>query len=74
MTVIDNPASHSMLHFAQCISMLRIEVRTGMKHSRGSVLALVRERYGIKSRTKAGALAEMLSIYEEVTGHPYGRR
>lgn len=74
MIAIDNPGSHEMLHFAQCISMLRIEVRTGMKHSRGSVLKLVRERYGIKCHTKLGALSEMLAIYEEVTGQPYGRR
>ena len=74
MTIIDNPASHAGLHMAQCISMLRIEVRTGMKYSRGSVLALVRERYGIKARTKAAALDEMLALYEATTGRPYGKR
>ena len=51
-----------VMHVLQCIACLRIETRTGLKHSGGSVLALVREQYGVRSRTKAGALEEMLAL------------
>lgn len=74
MIVVDQPGMHPAIHIAQCIGMLRIEVRTGMKHSKGSVLRLVQDRYGVKGRTKAAALDEMLALYEQVTGRPYGSR
>jgi hypothetical protein len=66
-TVTEIEVSHGVLmHVLQCIACLRIETRTGLKHSHGSVLALVRERYGVRSRTKAGALDEMMALREYV--------
>ena len=54
------------IHLAQVIAALRIEVRTGMKMSRGSVLKLVQQVYGVRSRTKAGALEELLALKAQV--------
>lgn len=59
-------------HLMQCIGALSIEVNTGMRHSRGSVLKLVQRQYGVTSKTKAGALAELRELYEQTTGRAYG--
>lgn len=56
----------------QCISALRLEVRTGMKMSRGSVLAHAQHTYGATKRTKKGALAELEALYTRLTGREYG--
>ena len=55
-----------LMHVLQCVACLQIETRTGLKHSGGSVLALVRERYGVRSRTKAGALEEMIALRDHM--------
>ena len=62
----------SPFNVMQCIAALRIETSTGMKYSRGSVLKYVQETYGVQSKRKAGALAEMEDLYEELTGRRYG--
>ena len=74
MTTIDmtKPENRDRFHMAQCISALRIEVNTGMKHSRGSILKLVQRVYGVKAKTKKGALEEMKKLYKETTGYEYG--
>lgn len=59
-------------HLAQCIGSLRIEVNTGMRHSQGSVLKLTQQLYGVKSRTKKGALQELEDLYEATFGRRYG--
>lgn len=76
MTMIDmsKPENRSAVHMAQCIGALRIEVATGMRHSRGSMLKLVKRVYGVKSNTKRGALEEMKKLYQETTGREYGAR
>lgn len=63
-----------VFHLAQTIGALKIEVRTGMKMSRGSILKMAQTVYGVRSRTKDGALAELMALYEEVTGREYGSR
>lgn len=68
---IINPTS-PQYRMASAIAMLQIEVRTGLKHSRGSILKVCQTQYGIKSRTKAKALAEMLDLYEDAFGRAYG--
>lgn len=62
------------IHLAQCIGALRIEVNTGMRHSRGSVLKLVQQRYGVKAKTKAKALEELKELYKKETGREYGSK
>lgn len=69
----ENPLPNRF-HLAQCISALNIEVKTGMKHSRGSVLRMVQDQYGVKAKTKKGALAELRAQYKELTGFEYGPR
>lgn len=68
-------ATHAnRFHMAQCIGALRIEINTGMRHSRGSILKLVQRTYQVKSKTKTGALKEMEDLYEEMWGVRYGHK
>ena len=69
--IIDTPDGIAHMRFVTVISALNIEVKTGMKMSRGvSALKIAQADYGCKARTKAGALAEMLELYIM----NYGRR
>lgn len=72
MTTTTERPDFNPLHMAQCIGAPRIEVNTGMKHSKGSVLKMVQQVYGVRSRTKSGALREMRALYKERTGREYG--
>jgi hypothetical protein len=69
---ITTPAGIEHFQMARCIAALKIEVQTGLVHSRGSILALVRRDYGVKSRSKKGALEEMLTLYKNTYGWEYG--
>jgi hypothetical protein len=71
-TIIDTPEGIELYRIASAIAMLRIEVNTGMKHSRGSVLQACKANWGCPKGTKKGALAWMESYYEKVAGRPYG--
>jgi hypothetical protein len=75
MTVIIN-TPEGIEHFRMCqvIGALTIEVRTGMSHSRGSILKVAQQRYGCVKRTKKGALAEMRALYEETYDREYGAK
>ena len=58
-----------ILNLLQCYYALSIEVKTGLRHSSGrSVLKYVQNRYGVQSRTKKGAMAELKQQLEEL-GH-----
>lgn len=76
MTVLDmtNPRNRRFFHMRQCIGALRIEVNTGMSHSRGSVLRMVQREYDIRATTKKGALKELElkfnQEFPEVAGTP----
>lgn len=72
MTIIDTPEGIEHFQFARCIAALKIEVRTGMVLSRGSMLAHVQRTYGVTARTKAKALDQMLALYRETYGREYG--
>lgn len=63
-----------VVHMAQCIGALSVEVNTGMKHSKGSILKLVQTQYGVKARTKKKALEELKKLYKETTGWEYGSK
>ena len=64
--------TYSPFHMAQCMGSLRLVITTVRKHWRGSILKLVQRQYGVKSKTKKGALDEMLTLYKQVTGRDYG--
>lgn len=70
--IINTPEGIAHYHMAVAIMSLKVEVETGLRHSRGSVLALVRQRYGCPKRTKKGALEWMLAHYKATYGFPYG--
>jgi len=53
-------------HLASVIAALRLEVKTGLRHSKGSVLRVAQEVYGIRSRTKAAALAQLEAIKADI--------
>ena len=72
MNVIATPESHEHFQMARLIAALRIQARTGMTLSRGSVIAYVREHYGVKGRTAAKAGAELEALYERTYGRKYG--
>ena len=64
----------NLFNLMQCIGALSIEVNTGMKHSKGSVLAHAQRTFGVRSKTKKGALEELRKIYKEHTGREYGEK
>lgn len=70
--VIDTPAGMAHFHMCQVIAALSIEVRTGLSHSRGSVLKVAQQHFGVTKSTKAGALAQMKALYAETYGREYG--
>jgi hypothetical protein len=55
--VLDTPEKIEAYRCLALYSALKLEVRTGMKMSRGiSTLKILREQYGITARTKQDAL------------------
>ena len=73
MTVIDTPQGMERFRMAALICALQIEVKTGMKMSRGiSGLKIAKVQFGCPKNTKAGALAWLEEQYEEAYGRPYG--
>lgn len=58
--VVENPGR--VFKLLQIKHMLSIEVNTGLTHSRGSVLKAAQREFGIKSRTKRGALREVEAL------------
>lgn len=74
MTIIDMQDDSAREHFQLCqvIAALRIEVATGLSHSRGSVLKLAKDQYGIHKQTKKGMLTELEKLFETTYGRKYG--
>lgn len=52
-------------HLAQTVAALRIEVKTGLRHSRGSVWKMAKEAYGVTGN-KATVLAKLEELNEKV--------
>lgn len=65
-TIIDRPDGIKFWQLVSHIHMLRIEVSTGMRHSRGSVLKAAQRRYDLKARTKVAAINELTDLKEKV--------
>ena len=70
--IIDTPDGIAHFQMARCLAALKIEVETGMKMSRGSILKAVQQQFGIKAKTKVKALAEMRELYATTFGREYG--
>ena len=69
--IIDTPEGIEHWRVASAISMLALEVKTGLGHSRGSILVACQRNWGCPKRTKKGALEWMLAYYEQKYGRPY---
>lgn len=67
---------HERMAHMQCIARLRIETKTGMKHSGGSTLELAKGLFPkvVTNRTKAGALRQLEDHYETLYGRRYGEK
>lgn len=50
---------------ATIIRALRLEIETGMKISRISILKVVQRDYGVKAKNKRAALAELLEKFPQ---------
>jgi hypothetical protein len=57
--VIDTPEGIAMWRLLSLRSMLKIEITTGMSHSRGSVMNAIRETGISQKRTKRGVFADI---------------
>ena len=67
---VENKLDHWRM--SSTIAMLKIEVRTGLRNSRGSVLQAARAQYGITANSKKKALEQMLALYLQTYGREYG--
>ena len=72
MIAIDTPDAMEHWRVASAVSMLRLEVGTGMKAARYSLVKACEMNWGCPKKTKAGALKWMQAFYEETYGRPYG--
>jgi len=70
--VINTPEGMEHWRVASAISMLQLEVNTGMKAARYSVLKACKYNWGCPKQTKAGALKWMLDYYAKTYGREYG--
>jgi len=70
--IIDTPDGFAHLRLCQHIAALRIETRTGMRHSGGSMMNSARNTFGCVKRTKAGVLVELEALYVKTYGREYG--
>lgn len=76
MTVVNMQDPDARFHFRLCqvIACLRIEVKTGMRHSQGSVVKVLKSMFPtsqVPSRKQA-ALHWAEDTYEELYGRRYG--
>lgn len=69
--IIDTPDGIEHWRVASAISMLALEVRTGMKAARYSLIVACERNWGCPKKTKKGALEWMLAYYEQKYGRPY---
>jgi hypothetical protein len=65
-TILDTPEQIELFHLLQMKYALRIEIRTGLRHSRGSVLKLVNNVLNTNHRTKKAALAALEAHIDQV--------
>lgn len=71
MTIIDTPEGIAWFQFLRVLTALRIEVRSGLKVGRGSLIGYCKQVYGTTAGTKKGTYEQMCAIYEAATGEPY---
>jgi hypothetical protein len=72
--VINTPQGIEHWRMASAIAMLKLEVDTGMKAARYSILKACKMNWDCPKNTKAGALKWMLELYKETYGLEYGAK
>jgi len=65
MTIIAGKENVRAFAFMMTLRALEMEVDTGMKMSRVSALKAAQTNYGVKAKTKKGAIREMRAMLEE---------
>lgn len=65
MTMIVGKENTMAFAFMMTLRALEREVETGMKMSRFSALKAAQVNYGVKAKTKKGAIKEMRAMLEE---------
>lgn len=65
--VLDTPEQIALFHWLQVKYALRIEIRTGLRHSRGSVLNQANKMLKADHRTKQAALDAVEAKIAELT-------
>lgn len=65
-TILDTPNQIELFHLLQMKYALKIEISTGLRHSRGSVLNLVNNVLNTNLRTKKAALAALEAHIDSV--------
>lgn len=66
--IIDTPEGIEMWVFTSRMFQLALEISTGMKATRGSVLADCQRRGYTDKRTKKGALRDLVATAQQVRG------
>lgn len=56
---VEDMTQPEIFQFLACQEALKLQVKTGLKHSKGSVAEVCRQRYGCTKRTLKGVLEEM---------------
>jgi len=71
--VIDTPEGIEFFRFQQVYRGIKLQRDTGLTHSRGSLIKLAQQIYGIKGRTAKKACRELEDIFFEAMGeYPIG--
>jgi hypothetical protein len=64
--IISTPERIAAYKLASLITALKIETRTGVKVTKTPLLKYARQQYNITARTKAAAIPQLETIYEDV--------
>lgn len=67
--ILETPTQLELFHLLQMKYALKIEISTGLRHSRGSVLNLVNNVLNTNHRTKKAALTALEAHIGEKTKH-----
>ena len=66
--ILTDPVAIRLFSLTTLIRAMDLEIRTGMKMSRGqSTLQIAKRNYNIKSKTKIKAVDELRELYDQLT-------
>lgn len=59
VNVLNTPEQIKAFQLHATIKALELEIKTGLRHSRGSVLKAAQQNFGVRAKTKKAALKEL---------------